>query len=158
MNEELALTAARGTQLSLAVIDVDGFRTFQEHEGLERAERAIQMLALTLRRLLRPGDFAARFGTQEFVVALVNTEPDDSVRVADELRRALGQVPLEGAGKVTSLSVCVGVGYWPLDGETFEDVLAKADARLYYAKKEGPDRVVGPLLRNPATVTELKRS
>jgi diguanylate cyclase (GGDEF)-like protein len=158
MKEELALTAARGSQLSLAVIDVDGFRTFEEHEGADRAERAVQMLALTLRRLLRPGDFAARFGTQEFVVALVNTEPDEGVRVAEELRRRLGQIPLESSGDVTRLSVCVGVGCWPLDGETFEEVLAKADARLYYAKKEGPDRVAGPLLRNPATVTELKRS
>lgn len=155
MNEELALTAARRAQLSVAVIDVDGFRAFEENEGAERAERAVQMLALTLRRLLRPGDFAARFGRQEFVVTLIDAEPEESVRVAEELRQELGRAPLGRAGN--TLSVCIGLGCWPLDGKSFEEILAKADARLYYAKKEGPDRVAGPPLRDSATVTEFRR-
>jgi diguanylate cyclase (GGDEF)-like protein len=68
----------------------------------------------------------------------------------NELRQDLGKVALTTPQGVQHLTVSVGVGSWPEDGQTFDEVLARVDERLYEAKREGRNRVVGPpaLLRS----------
>jgi diguanylate cyclase (GGDEF)-like protein len=150
---------ARGTRgVALAVIDVDDFRGIEKGAGPGRAERGLLALARAIDEHLRPGDFAARFGGQEFVVAFVEVGVEEAVEAAEELRKALGRVRVVCDGELAHLTVCIGVGCWPIDGDAFEDVLARADARLFYAKQEGPDRVVGPPKPRLATVTELVKS
>ncbi len=146
-------TAAKG--VALAVIDVDDFRAFVEEVGEGAGERALVVLARRLQACLRPADFAARFGGEEFVVAMADIEPDEAVCLAEEWRKTLGQVRVAGRGEPRHLTVSIGVGCWPTDGLTFEEVLARADARLFYAQEEGRDRVVGPPKKPLATVTEL---
>ncbi len=147
--------ASRDTGLTLAVVDVDGFRTFAQAAGEASAERATQSLGRALKGALRRGDFAARYGGQQFLVAMVGLGPEEATGEGERLRVDLGNVGVGGAGDVTQLTVCIGLACWPFDGETFEEVLARADARLFIAKEEGPDRVVGPPLPTSASVTEL---
>jgi diguanylate cyclase (GGDEF)-like protein len=67
-----------------------------------------------------------------------------AVKRVNELREELGLVPIPISGQSHRLTVSGGVGSWPTDGETFEQVLARVDERLYEAKRLGRNRVVGP--------------
>jgi len=143
IEEELARSGERGS-LSLALFDVDEFKRFNDRFGHLTGDRALQLLAQRLRKLVRTTDLVARFGGEEFVVAFPRMEVGRASRRVDELRAELARVSVPTSEGTKSLTVSAGVGSWPEDGQTFEDVLARVDTRLYEAKKTGRNRVVGP--------------
>jgi diguanylate cyclase (GGDEF)-like protein len=143
IEEELARSGERST-LSIALFDVDEFKRFNDRFGHLSGDRALQLLAQRLRKLVRTTDLVARFGGEEFVVAFPRMEVERAARRVDELRAELAQVALPTASGPQHLTVSAGVGSWPEDGTTFDAVLSQVDARLYEAKRTGRDRVVGP--------------
>ena len=128
---ELAQLARSGAPLSLLLIDLDHFKRFNDTHGHQAGDRFLVDVATVWQRELRPSDSLARYGGEEFVVVLPNCSTDAALRVAARLR---GAVP----GRET---VSVGVAtHGP--GETAAELIARADAALYRAKKGGRDRVV----------------
>ena len=69
---------------------------------------------------------------------------DRAVRRVNELRAELARIPIPVAGESLHLTVSAGIGSWPADGQTFDEVLAKVDERLYEAKRQGRNQVIGP--------------
>jgi len=143
IEEELARSGERGT-LSIALFDVDEFKRYNDLHGHLSGDRALQLLAQRLRKLVRASDLVARFGGEEFVVAFPRMEVARAARRVDELRADLAQVTLPTAEGAQRLTVSAGVGSWPEDGQTFDEVLARVDERLYQAKRGGRNQVVGP--------------
>jgi diguanylate cyclase (GGDEF)-like protein len=143
IDEELARSGERGT-LSVALFDVDEFKRYNDRFGHLSGDQALQLLAQRLRKLVRTTDLVARFGGEEFVVAFPRMEVGRATRRVNELRAELAQVRLPTGEGVQHLTVSAGVGSWPEDGATFDEVLARVDDRLYEAKRSGRDRVVGP--------------
>jgi diguanylate cyclase (GGDEF)-like protein len=144
IEEELQRTsAARGT-LSVALLDVDEFKKFNDTHGHLAGDRALQLLATRLRKSVRSSDLVARFGGEEFVIAFPRLDVDRAVRRVNELRAELAAVQIPVDGKPYQLTLSAGIGSWPADGETFEAVLARVDERLYEAKSAGRNRVIGP--------------
>jgi len=143
IEEELTRSGERGS-LSLALFDVDEFKRFNDRFGHLTGDRALQLLAQRLRKLVRTTDLVARFGGEEFVVAFPRMEVGRASKRVDELRAELARVFVATPEGNQSLTVSAGVGSWPEDGQTFEDVLARVDERLYEAKRAGRNRVVGP--------------
>jgi len=145
VHEELARSSSSRATMSLALFDVDEFKRFNDTFGHIAGDRALQLLAERLRRSVRTSDLVARFGGEEFVVAFPRMDIERAVKRVNELRVDLGGVPISVAGHGTKhLTLSAGVGSWPADGETFEDVLARIDERLYEAKKQGRNRAIGP--------------
>jgi diguanylate cyclase (GGDEF)-like protein len=145
VEEQLAGPSARARCLSIAMLDIDEFKKFNDAFGHLAGDRALQLLAERLRSAVRATDLVARFGGEEFVVAFPGMEVDQAVQRVEVLRVKLSQVlvPVDGANH--RLTMSAGVGSWPVDGGTFTEVLAQADARLYEAKRRGRNCVVGPL-------------
>jgi len=145
VHEELERSSSTRATLSLALLDVDEFKRFNDSFGHLAGDRALQLLAERLRKSVRTSDLVARFGGEEFVVAFPRMDVERAVKRVNELRAELGgvSIPIPGEG-AKNLTLSAGVGSWPADGETFEAVLAKIDERLYEAKTQGRNRVIGP--------------
>ena len=145
VHEELERSSSSRATMSLALLDVDEFKRFNDSFGHLAGDRALQVLAERLRKSVRTSDLVARFGGEEFVVAFPRMDVERAVKRVNELRLELGGVPIPVPGHgAKNLTLSAGVGSWPADGETFEDVLARIDERLYEAKTQGRNRVIGP--------------
>jgi diguanylate cyclase (GGDEF)-like protein len=143
IQEELERSGAR-TSLSVALFDVDEFKRYNDRFGHLDGDRALQLLAQRLRKLIRTTDLAARFGGEEFIVAFPRMDVVRATRRVNELRLELAKTALPTTEGVQHLTVSAGVGSWPEDGQTFDEVLARVDERLYEAKRSGRNRVIGP--------------
>jgi diguanylate cyclase (GGDEF)-like protein len=147
LEEELERANSRHATLSIALMDVDEFKKFNDTFGHIAGDRALQLLASRLRKSVRASDLVARYGGEEFVVAFPRMDVERAVRRAEELRLELADVPVAAGGAPRHLTLSMGVASWPADGATFDEVLAVADSRLYQAKSRGRNQVVGPEAR-----------
>jgi diguanylate cyclase (GGDEF)-like protein len=150
IEEELARADLARTTLSIAIFDVDEFHEYNRRFGHLEGDRALVRLAEQLKLGVRTTDLVARYGGEEFVVAFPRLDIQLAARRVEALRAAIEQMPHDtGAG----LTVSAGIASWPIDGHQFEEVLKRADERLYQAKGSGRNVVIGPLpvaLRAPA--------
>jgi diguanylate cyclase (GGDEF)-like protein len=132
---------------SVAILDVDFFKRYNDHYGHAMGDHALQLVARSLRkRIQRPADLVARYGGEEFVVIMPDTPLEGAMEVAERLR-----IGIEGLGishKRSSAAICItvsiGVAATGPEAVTSAEVLMElADGRLYRAKKAGRNRVVG---------------
>jgi two-component system, cell cycle response regulator len=144
IEEQLAGKSPGRRVLSIAVLDIDEFKRFNDAFGHLAGDRALQLLAEGLRTAVRATDLVARFGGEEFVVAFPGMDVAQAVMRVEDLRIKLAQVAIPVAGVTHWLTMSAGVGSWPADGGSFPEVLAQADVRLYEAKRRGRNCVVGP--------------
>ena len=147
LSAEWARATRTGQPLSVALLDVDFFKRYNDTYGHAMGDHALQLVARTLRkRVLRPADLAARYGGEEFVVVMPDTPIEGALELAEKLRigvEGLG-VPHKRSSAAICLTITVGVACTTTDGVlTAEALLQKADERLYRAKKSGRNRVVG---------------
>jgi diguanylate cyclase (GGDEF)-like protein len=133
------------TPLSVALLDIDHFKVVNDTYGHLTGDRVLKAVSEALRSLLRPYDLAGRFGGEEFVVLFPQTGEEDARHVAERLRTYIGSlgVPIDDTPDAACVSVTVSVGVAILDGGRREltELLAAADAALYYAKETGRNRV-----------------
>jgi len=145
--ETLANEVRRSRRLdhpcALLIADVDHFKEYNDAYGHLVGDEALARIAAVLRETTRDVDCAARYGGEEFVVLMPETRAVGAMETAQRIRTRLAGDALVG-GK---LSVSIGVAQFPEDGDGPEALLARADAALYRAKREGRDRV----LRAPPT-------
>ncbi len=139
---ENALTRAQRTEETLAVlfVDLDHFKTINDSLGHTAGDTLLRTVAQRLRATLRTEDTVARLGGDEFTV-LVNglKDPNDLLRLAQKIHLAI-KVPVEIASRELTVSASIGVGLFPQDGETAEQLLRNADLAMYRAKELGRDR------------------
>jgi len=141
--EELSRADPARTVLSVAILDVDEFKRFNDEHGHLEGDRALQALADQLRRSVRTTDLVARYGGEEFVIAFPRLDVQLATRRVELVRAEIDLAgPITAAGRLT---VSAGVASWPADGGDFEAVLRSADQRLYQAKRSGRNIVVGPV-------------
>lgn len=125
--------------LSLAIIDVDHFKKFNDTFGHARGDDVLQAVASTIRDLLRrTGDFVARLGGEEFVLIFSEADAQASKGIAEQIRRAVEEIELS-VGRVT-VSIG-GVTFVPRENLNWSQVMDQADALLYEAKQGGRNQV-----------------
>jgi diguanylate cyclase (GGDEF)-like protein len=144
---EWARASRGGRPLSVAIIDVDFFKRYNDHYGHAMGDHALQLVAKSLRkRVQRPADLVARYGGEEFVVIMPDTPLEGAMELAERLR-----IGIEGLGiphKRSSAAICITVSIGvaatgPAAVTSAEVLMELADGRLYRAKKAGRNRVVG---------------
>jgi diguanylate cyclase (GGDEF)-like protein len=143
---EVARARRYGRPISIAAIDIDYFKQFNDTYGHAAGDTALQSVGRVIRSRIRAGDFAARMGGEEFVVALPETNSVNAVAMAEQLRRAMAENPIRinGQRDVANVTISIGVASWPEHGEEITRLLERADNRLYEAKLAGRDQVKGP--------------
>jgi diguanylate cyclase (GGDEF)-like protein len=136
----LRASLSMGDTVSLIIIDADRFKEVNDLFGHLKGDDVLKGLAASLRAGSRPRDRLFRFGGEEFVMILPQTDHDGALALAEHLRLATRYVQRpDGQG----MTVSIGVATAPDDGTALEVLLAVADARLYQAKKDGRDNVHG---------------
>jgi diguanylate cyclase len=143
---ESALTEAaeRSEPLSLLMMDIDHFKSFNDTWGHLTGDQVLRLVAMSLKQNVKGQDLAARYGGEEFAVILPNTVQRAALTVGDHIRRAVMSKELlkrstgQNLGRVT---ISVGVAT-SRKGETAQSLIARADACLYSAKRHGRNRVI----------------
>lgn len=133
--------------LSVLMIDVDRFKAFNDTFGHLQGDKVLKQLSALLHRRLREVDTVARFGGEEFVVLLPDTDRQGALAVGEKLRQLVEQerfpLPAVTAGASGTLTISVGIAAYPEDVREMEDLIDHADIALYDAKDAGRNRVVG---------------
>ncbi len=140
MNDALA----RGTAMSLAVIDVDFFKKVNDTFGHDAGDEVLVETSARLRKALRGVDILARFGGEEFVVVMPDTDRFAGTRVAERLRSAIELTPftINRGSRQISITASVGLATMEDRVETADSLVKRADEALYAAKHGGRNRVV----------------
>jgi diguanylate cyclase (GGDEF)-like protein len=124
--------------LAAVLLDLDRFKEVNDKHGHESGDRALALVGRIIASTIRASDFAARFGGEEFLVLLPDTDRDAAAIVAEKLRSEIEHAELVGVGPI---SASLGLAVLPTDAGEPEELLRKADRALYAAKEGGRNRV-----------------
>lgn len=125
--------------MTLAVFDLDFLKKINDTFGHTAGDNAIKAVASALSRSSRSIDVAARYGGEEFCLLLPNTLLEESVLIAERIRKLINETELEEGGKI---SASIGVANFPLHANDPDELFRRADEALYKAKMNGRNQVV----------------
>lgn len=140
LDHEVNIWHQRGNSLSLAMLDLDHFKRINDGYGHLAGDKVLKIIANVLRKRLRPGDFIARFGGEEFVLLMPDSSLADALAVGGMLRAAIEACPFHFKGEPVTITVSMGVAQFQ-PGERSELALKRADEALYRAKAAGRNQV-----------------
>lgn len=143
---ELAMKQAhaaheRGQTQALVLVDMDHFKRLNDELGHPAGDEALRWLVARVREVLREVDTIARLGGEEFALLLHESDKQGAFQVAERVRARLRQLDWQWQGRPWPLRASFGVAAWETGDTGPERVLARADAALYEAKRQGRDRV-----------------
>jgi diguanylate cyclase (GGDEF)-like protein len=134
-----------GTALSLVMIDADFFKPFNDAYGHQRGDDCLIRIANTLRNgLNRPGDMAARYGGDEFMLLIPGSDAQGVAELAEAIRARVAAMEILHEGSPTDSVVTISLGAvtgYPTRGFSSGDLIVAADAALYRAKEDGRNQV-----------------
>lgn len=143
LEQTLEQAHAQGRSLALLIADMDHFKSVNDTYGHDAGDAVLKELANRMRGSVRGVDLVCRFGGEEFVVILPDTELDTAGVVAERIRNRVAAEPFRlPDGQMLERTVSVGIGALQMPGDTVETILKRADAALYDAKASGRNRVV----------------
>lgn len=140
MRNLLPRAQTEGRPLSLVVADIDHFKKVNDIWGHQAGDQAISGIGELIGKIVRGCDTAGRIGGEEFCIAVWNCENDPAHRLAERIRQAFANLKHSGLSDDIRLTASFGVAT-ARDGETYEQLFARADAALYKAKSSGRNRV-----------------
>jgi len=126
--------------IAVAMVDADYFKKINDNYGHDAGDRVLVSLAATLKQAVRTTDIVARFGGEEFVCVTVVKKAEDAFEVFERLRLMVENLSIDYGEQ--QLKVTISTGVTTELGESFEDMIERADQALYRAKLEGRNRVV----------------
>jgi two-component system cell cycle response regulator len=131
-----------GRQLAVLMADVDHFKSVNDRFGHASGDRALRLIADSLRINTRVFDSVARYGGEEFVIVMPGTGPEEAIAAAERLRAAVEKIDFRTLGDVRiPLTVSVGIACTPGAAGSPEVLLQAADTALYDAKRNGRNRI-----------------
>lgn len=142
---EIEIMRAERTKhpIGLIMLDIDHFKSFNDRFGHAAGDELLRALGSLMRKHLRAGDIACRYGGEEFVLILTEASEETATQRAEDIRNRVKALEVRFFDRTLGpLTVSLGVAIHPAHGRTRTEILASADAALYKAKEGGRDRVV----------------
>jgi len=144
--ERLATEVARWKRtqnpLTILVWDIDDFKQINDRFGHQAGDKALGVIGRILSERPRELDFVGRYGGEEFVMLLVDSSLENTQKLADEIRESVANSGFHSSAKdEISITISCGISEFR-EGDTAEEVFARADEAMYRAKREGKNRVV----------------
>ena len=136
--------AQRGKPLTVLILDIDFFKSINDGHGHDAGDDVLREFSLRIRKSIRNIDLACRYGGEEFVIVMPETDMAVAGMVAERIRRRIATEPFPIQQGANSLNVTISIGIASLGGEgdTAAAMLKRADTALYRAKRDGRNRVV----------------
>ncbi len=154
LKRELKLAARTGDPFSLLLIDIDHFKHLNDTAGHAFGDSTLCQVTKTLSQALRQTDLVFRYGGEEFVVLLSNTEHSAALAVAERIRKFTEALTLEHQQTPIPVTVSIGVASIGED-DNRDQLLQRADQALYTAKHNGRNQVVSEHHRNASACSAL---
>ena len=142
LERELARAARESYSVCVLMIDLDHFKQVNDTYGHEAGDEVLKALAITLAEQCRRGDFACRYGGEEFVVVMPNINTDTAYERAENIRQSLNSLSVPYRHHRLTTTISMGIACYPTNGETRESVLRAADQAMYGAKEAGRDHIL----------------
>jgi two-component system cell cycle response regulator len=136
--------AARGKPMTVMMIDIDYFKSINDGHGHDAGDDVLREFALRIRKSIRNIDLACRYGGEEFVIVMPETDIAVATMVAERIRRRIATEPFpiqHGAVKL-DVTISIGIATLGASGDDAAAMLKRADTALYRAKRDGRNRVV----------------
>jgi diguanylate cyclase (GGDEF)-like protein len=146
LEESLELECSRAERstkpIGIVMLDVDHFKRFNDTFGHEAGDIVLKHIGEVLRRSVRQGDVACRFGGEEFVMVLPETREAEALDVAERVRQSVQKLEIAYRNQLLGrITVSLGIALYPEAGQTPAELIEAADQTLYAAKNAGRDRV-----------------
>lgn len=128
--------------LSVLMLDIDRFKQINDNYGHAMGDEALKAIARAIADSLRKGDCLGRFGGEEFVVFLPETDLAAAMKIGDRIRLTIAEISFFSDENSWQITASIGVAAYTFQDETIDDLIKRADKALYCAKHQGRDRVV----------------
>jgi diguanylate cyclase (GGDEF)-like protein len=149
VEREIARSRRAGQKFGLAVFDIDGFKQVNDTYGHPFGDLVLNTLVKTIVETLREYDMIGRYGGEEFIVLMPDTDREAAVAVAERARHAVEQRAIDANGTTLRITVSGGVAEFGRDGADWDALLIAADSALYDAKNGGRNRIATATVRKP---------
>lgn len=128
------------SMFSIAIIDLDHFKEINDSSGHPEGDKVLKNLAKLITKSMRTTDITARYGGDEFMLIMPETNAKDAMRLIERIRRQTKSISV---GQKKDITISCGVTQWGgTESDTLDNILERADAALYEAKANGRDKVV----------------
>lgn len=141
INEELQRYLRHGNLFSMLLLDVDHFKRINDRYGHTVGDTCLKEIIKRIRPILRKSDFLARFGGEEFIVFLPETDGKGAVEVAEKLRRVVEDTEFIYKAKVEKITISIGLTEVKPSGRSPDILFNRMDQAMYEAKRAGRNRV-----------------
>jgi diguanylate cyclase (GGDEF)-like protein len=143
LEREIARSARSGRGFCLLMMDLDELKSINDRLGHFHGDRVLAAVGLVVSEGVRRIDTAARYGGDEFVVLLPETDPTGAFVLAEKIRIGVNELELALPDDAIRPSLSVGVVSYPDDGGTADELMISADRAMYTSKRAGKNRVTG---------------
>jgi diguanylate cyclase (GGDEF)-like protein len=144
LDRELQRAERHGREFSLALVDVNDFKLYNDRYGHQAGDEALAALGAALRTSLRSADLAARYGGDEMVIILPETRLEKAYQLfAKRVKNAMGEAVRSLSPDRSAIGVTVGIASYPQDGTTSHALVLAADRALMEAKKDKHRQMIG---------------
>jgi diguanylate cyclase (GGDEF)-like protein len=139
--DAMAQSERYGTPLSVAMADIDHFKSVNDTHGHDSGDTVLTGIASLLAEALRMPDKVGRYGGEEFLIIFPHTALTQSRRIAERIRRTVEETDFDIGTKGLRLTLSIGLAQFQ-KGEDLERLLSRVDRALYAAKQQGRNRVI----------------
>lgn len=145
MNEEIQRGARENTNFFLLILDIDKFKNFNDRYGHLIGDKVLAEISNIIRENIRKTDIAARYGGEEFAIIIPNSSWQITQKIAERIKegvKRVGERIKELRNEDTQVTISVGISCYPHCAEDIEELIEKADKRMYRGKEIGGDNVI----------------
>ena len=142
LEKEILRTTRKKQPLGVIMIDIDHFKTVNDTYGHGAGDAVLREFGLFTQKHIRGGDFACRYGGEEFLLVLTEASLENVKQRAEQFRKEARLLGVRYRGRLLDpITLSLGVAVHPEHGQTAQELLLAADAALYQAKADGRDRI-----------------
>lgn len=142
LTRELIRANREKNKLIVAMLDIDDFKKFNDNLGHDAGDEVLKLIGRILKLSFRDSDIPCRFGGEEFVIIMLNSDLKNALPRLEEFRVKLKNESLFFKGSLLpKITISIGIAEAPDDGAVSNDIIRAADEALYIAKKSGKDRI-----------------